>query len=273
VPHLSDQALEFLLMRLIPLLPKPPRRGPRGMPLVDRVRIAFSYAREGVTWRGLARILGQAPSTLWDNVRPVYKALASLTPVLPDGSPLETFGQVISWCQNHGLTMVIDGTELPCQRPEDADEQALCYSGKKKRHTLKTIVFTDCLGRIIWLTPLAPGAMHDFAALLDSGAVDELKSADLEYWVDSGFQGLGSRLAHVVLPEKRRKGEKLSRASKFFNRLLARERVVVEHANARLKSWRCIAPHQVLHRNVDENLYVAWLLTSYQQAWPRTAPD
>jgi hypothetical protein len=35
------------------------------------------------------------------------------------------------------------GTERPITRPKDADEQKVCYSAMKKRHTIKSVVLAD----------------------------------------------------------------------------------------------------------------------------------
>lgn len=56
VPHFSPAALDHLVGQITPLLPPPPRRGPKGMPILERVRLALAHLREGVSLRGLARI-------------------------------------------------------------------------------------------------------------------------------------------------------------------------------------------------------------------------
>jgi hypothetical protein len=49
--------------------------------------------------------------------------------------------QVLRACP--GLEFIVDGSERPIRRPQDAARQKKFYSGKKKRHTVKNIVITD----------------------------------------------------------------------------------------------------------------------------------
>jgi Helix-turn-helix of DDE superfamily endonuclease/DDE superfamily endonuclease len=52
-----------------------------------------------------------------------------------------TLTQVLRQCP--GLEFIIDGTERPIQRPKDTARQREFYSGKLKRHTVKTVVISD----------------------------------------------------------------------------------------------------------------------------------
>ncbi len=119
VPHFSLAALGHLIGQISPLLPPPPQRGPKGMPIVERVQLALAHLREGVSLRGLARIKGIPPTTLRDNRNPVLAAFDQLDPVLPDGSPIEDFDDVIAWCACHSGTVIVDGTEFGTEKPSD----------------------------------------------------------------------------------------------------------------------------------------------------------
>ncbi|MBS1837833.1 MAG: hypothetical protein JST64_09070, partial [Actinobacteria bacterium] len=84
MPHFSLQALTHLIAAITPLLPPAPKRGPKGMAITTRVRLALSYLREGVSIRGLARISGIPVTTLRDNIGPILEAFDRLAPLLPD---------------------------------------------------------------------------------------------------------------------------------------------------------------------------------------------
>jgi len=47
VPHFSSAALDHLIAHISPLLPPPARRGPKGMPIIERVQLALAHLREG----------------------------------------------------------------------------------------------------------------------------------------------------------------------------------------------------------------------------------
>ena len=190
VPHFSLQALTHLIAAITPLLPPAPKRGPKGMAITTRVRLALSYLREGVSIRGLARISGIPVTTLRDNIGPILEAFDRLAPLLPDGTIIGDFDDIAWWCAETGGTIIVDGTELAIARPTGQVErlfglqrgvtvssgsqlglpveQRPYYSGKKKTHTLKTIAVCDAESNLLWVTPLLGGATHDLTALRDA---------------------------------------------------------------------------------------------------------
>lgn len=270
VPHFSPEALDHLIAEIAPHLPPPPRRGPKGMPLVTRVQLALAHLREGVSLRGMARMLAIPATTLRDNLNPVLAALEQLTPVLPDGTPIDDFDDIAVWCAEQGGTVIIDGTEFGVERPSDDAAQRPFYSGKRKTHTAKTIALTDASSNLLWATPLVGGATHDLTALRDANLAPHLEDSGLEVLADSGFQGLQHDVSGLELPTRRRRRDaKLTVVERFFNKVLASNRVRVEHGIARLKQWKCLTVHKQRRDLLERWLPVCWALTSYQQAWPR----
>lgn len=271
VPHFSPQALAHLIAAITPYLPAPPRRGPKGMDIGLRVRLALAHLREGVSLRGMARIHGIAATTLRDNINPVLAAFDHLEPVLPDGTTIDDFDDVSWWCGTSGGTVIIDGTEFSVARPRDQAAQRPFYSGKKKLHTTKTIAVCDHDSNLLWATPVVAGATHDLTALRDANLPIHLARSGLEVLADSGFQGLQREVPAIELPTRRRsKNEALSAIDRFFNSVLASARVRVEHAIGRLKQWRCLTVPKQRRDLLERWLPVCWALTSYQQAWPRS---
>ena len=293
VPHFSLQALTHLIAAITPLLPPAPKRGPKGMAITTRVRLALSYLREGVSIRGLARISGIPVTTLRDNIGPILEAFDRLAPLLPDGTIIGDFDDIAWWCAETGGTIIVDGTELAIARPTGQVErlfglqrgvtvssgsqlglpveQRPYYSGKKKTHTLKTIAVCDAESNLLWVTPLLGGATHDLTALRDANFPSQRADSGLDVLADSGFQGLQHDVEALELPTRRpRDNSELTKTDRFFNSVLSSNRVRVEHSIGRLKQWRCLTvPKQ--HRALLERwLPVCWALTSFQQAWPRS---
>ena len=58
-------------------------------------------------------------------------------------------------------TLIIDCTEQPIHRPGGPAVQKAHYSGKKKRHTLKTELIVTEKGRITSVSPSSAGSCHD----------------------------------------------------------------------------------------------------------------
>ena len=269
VPHFSPAALDHLIAQIAPLLPPSPRRGPKGMPIIERVQLALAHLREGVSLRGLARIRGIPATTLRDNLNPVLAALDQLVPVLPDGSAIGDFDDIVAWCATHGGTVIVDGTEFAVAKPNGEEAQRPFYSGKRKTHTTKTIAVTDAASNLLWATPLVGGATHDLTALRDANLAVHLDDSGLDVLADSGFQGLQHEVAAIELPTRRRGDTALTRVERFFNTVLARARVRVEHGIGRLKQWRCLTAHKQRRDLLERWLPVCWALTSFQQAWPQ----
>jgi transposase len=117
-------------------------------------------------------------------------------------------------------------------------KQSACYSGKKKRHTLKAQVVADRNTKKILATAFASGKVHDLTLLRNS----RVCSARQTLWqCDSGYQGLQKQHASTELPTKKSKHHPLTPDEKAANRQLAKARVVSEHINARLKVFRILA--------------------------------
>jgi len=55
---------------------------------------------------------------------------------------------------------------------------------------------------------------------------------------DSGYQGVRGLHANSETPRKKPKGGKLSAEEKAENRRIARERILIEHVNARVKVFK-----------------------------------
>lgn len=241
------------------------------MAITVRVRLALAHLREGVSLRGMARMLGIPATTLRDNINPVLAAFDRLEPVLPDGTTIDDFDDIAWWCAEAGGTLIIDGTEFSVARPGDQAAQRPFYSGKKKTHTTKTIAVCDGSSNLLWATPLVGGATHDLAALRDANLPAHLAESCLDVLADSGFQGLQHDVATIELPtRRRRKNETLTAIERFFNSVLASARVRVEHAIGRLKQWRCLTVPRQRRDLLERWLPVCWALTSYQQAWPQS---
>jgi len=137
------------------------------------------------------------------------------------------------------VAAIVDATEQPTQRPQDPDEQKRYYSGKKKRHTLKTQVVVGPDGELMGHSATVPGSQHDKSLYDDSGVGARLDD-DEALMGDKGFQGIQKdRLA--VLPDKKPKGGELTAAQKARNQRISHYRIVVENTICQLKTFRVLA--------------------------------
>ena len=117
-------------------------------------------------------------------------------------------------------------------------KQRRYYSGKKKRHTLKTQLVVNKSSGKIMAVEVRAGKTHDFRIFKESG-VHVLTTTKII--VDSGYQGLQKSHANTQLPKKKSKKHKLTKSDKMANRKLANNRVMNEHVNGLLKRSKILA--------------------------------
>jgi hypothetical protein len=131
--------------------------------------------------------------------------------------------------------LIIDCTEQPIQRP--TRKQRCWYSGKKKGHRIKTEIIVTAKGRIVSRSDPATGRTSDITMRrrglrLPKGS---------RVYADSGYQGLQDDHPDVEIPYKKSKHHALTKDEKEYNHGLSRFRVRVEHAFAKLKSFKILS--------------------------------
>lgn len=147
--------------------------------------------------------------------------------------------------QTDGKDLLHDGTEREVPRPQDADQQADKYSGKKKKHTVKNALLTTAVCYILFVSPTYAGKVHD------------KKIADTCYciaqgftlWQDTGYQGYRPEGVLVQQPIKKPRGKDLTQEQKAYNRFVSSIRVRVEHAIGSVKRYRIVKDECRLRKN------------------------
>ena len=156
------------------------------------------------------------------------------------------------------LSILIDGTEQPKQRPQDPQKRKSDYSGKKKRHTLKQIITATSKGIILDQSPSVGGRCHDFRAfkahVADGAAgaamLEQLGALRVVATTDSGFTGIEKLSLPIStrLVQRARRNHPLSPEQKVLNRVRSRERIQIEHTIGRRKKYRIAS---AVYRNAD----------------------
>jgi hypothetical protein len=146
------------------------------------------------------------------------------------------------------LNVVVDSFEQEIQRPQDHAAAAAHYSGKKKRHTLKSQVTVDAdTGYISDISDSVRGPTADIKLLEDSGLLDRLPE----------HIGIGGDLAYIKLAKLRRYGFAPRRKPRgkprpvpdiVFNRLFSHFRIIVEHTIGRMRRFQAITQRDRHHR-------------------------
>jgi len=131
--------------------------------------------------------------------------------------------------------LIIDCTEQPIQRP--SRKQRCWYSGKKKRHTIKTEIVITEKGRIVSISKPAPGRVHD----LEIRRRGPPLPTSSHIYADSGYQGLQEYHSAIDIPYKKTKNKPLTTEERDYNHALSSFRVRVEHRIGRLKVFRILS--------------------------------
>ena len=139
------------------------------------------------------------------------------------------------------VAVIIDAKEQPFRRPRGWERQKPFYSGKKKRHTVKSQIACRPDGRIGAVSATVPGSTHDLTVLRGDGLLDRLDRdegamGDKAY---TGAQGDRPEIP-VVVPTKATRGHPLTEEKKAANGVISRCRVVIEHVNAQLNRFRVL---------------------------------
>jgi hypothetical protein len=133
------------------------------------------------------------------------------------------------------LKLLADVSEQPTQRP--SKKQKKSYSGKKKRHTMKTEIVMREDGKILSVSKSHKGRVHDFR--IRKG--ERLLPAQSIKLADSGYQGWQKIQSNVVIPYKKSRKRPLSKDQKGHNRKLASIRMKVEHKIREIKIFKIMS--------------------------------
>ena len=130
----------------------------------------------------------------------------------------------------------IDATESPIERPKKG--QRKFYSGKKKRHTIKSQIVIDKETKKIICVITSEGKRHDFKLFKDSKLpINEGTIAE----TDTGYQGIKDLHKNSIHPKKKPRNGELTSEEKSENRLVSQSRIYNEHAIGFLKRFRILS--------------------------------
>ncbi|WP_344867161.1 transposase family protein, partial [Planomonospora alba] len=179
--------------------------------------LVLAHLRNGDTYARLSSGFAIGTTTAWRYVQESVDLVAALA------DDVHTAARKASRL----AYAVLDGTLLPIDRLAD---DAPYYSGKHRRHGVNVQFLADPAGRLVWVSPALPGAVHDLTAARRTGLIDALTGAGVPVFADRGYQGAGGV---IRTPFKRHRHRlRLSRHQKAVNRSHARIRAIGERAAA-----------------------------------------
>jgi hypothetical protein len=221
--------LFILVTKEIGSLVKPGAKKPPAVGLFGSMVMVVMLMRRNSTQAEAAAHFRCSQSTVsrrWDLLRPVIaKVLASYVP-----DPAQVIGR-------RG-TALVDGTICPVW-----DWSAIpdLYSGKAKYTGMNIQIACDLQGNVAAIGPVpVHGARHDAYAFEASGLKEILENsmASGNTGGDLGYVGVDGIM---IVPFKRLSGTELLDWQREFNAAFSRIRSAVEHAVAKVKTWRMLS--------------------------------
>ena len=199
--------------------------------LADRLLMLLIYYRTYVSHAFLGFLFGLDDSAVGRNINPLQPLLAGISRI-PE--------RLVELQPDELRELFFDATERPTRRPRR--RQRRCYSGKKKRHTLKSQVVVvrkrKRAGRrkqkrrlrIAAVSPTGPGRVPD-KKVYDRARV--IIPPGVAGYGDTGYRGTDLRT-----PVKRKPKQTLTRRRRRGNRRHSRQRIAAGHGIGEMKIWR-----------------------------------
>jgi hypothetical protein len=200
----------------------------------QEVLLTLVYLRHNVAHAVVGELFGVSADTAENTFHEVVFVLRDVCPAQRWNAEKRWKKNEPSWTPDEVERVLIDSFESPVRRPSLPERQKRVYSGKKKRHTLKSQVVTDVKGEILDLDPGHRGPTADKRVYEQSPVEEHYPNAAKQG--DLAYQGI----AGVNVPHKKPKGGRLTEEQRAENRRLAAVRVHVEHGIRRIKGWRIV---------------------------------
>lgn len=185
---------------------------PWGLPLADRVLLVAAYWRTNLTMRQLALLFGVSKSA-------AGRIIAALGPRLAL-RPRERFAP--------DAVLIVDGTLVPTR------DRSIAAPSKNYRYSTNHQVVIDADTKlVVFIGVPLPGNRNDCRAFGESGAEHACRNATV---IGDG----GYIATSAIIPHRRRPGADLAAWKEAHNASHRQVRARVEHAFARLKTWKIL---------------------------------
>ena len=215
----------------------------------QKVLFILYYLKNYPTYDVLGAVFGMTKTASHRNVQTYYPLLMealSRLGVLPKRtfSSVEEFRETLSEVDE----ILIDVTERQIVRPKDRSQQKDHYSGKHKKHTVKTTVMSTSIRYVLYVGQTFSGHNHDYKMLKEEFAPDQAWFKEIQVLADSGYQGITKDYEgeNIQIPIKKpRKSKKnpnptLTSEQRASNKGLSRRRIFIENAIGGMKRFNIL---------------------------------
>ena len=228
----------------------------------DQILVSVVWLRKYPTYEVLGYLFGTSDTTAGRYIRrvlPLLEAAGRDTMRMPDPGRKQRRQLDELLKETPELAVIIDTFEQAVQRPQKRAEADQYYSGKKKRHTLKSQLAVDeDSGQIVDVATSTYGPTADLTLLKQSELLQRLPPgvgaiADLAYIGIEALHpdGLGTT------PRRKPRGQPRPVGDIAFNTAFSRRRIKVEHTIGRVRRYEALNQTDRHHRTRHTERVVA----------------
>lgn len=206
---------------------------PEKLVIQEQVSLCLFYLRQMPTFQVLGMLFGVSKTEANDTFHYWIPILRDILPaslleqVSNNESDLLFVQEVLT-----NFRLLVDSLEQPIYRDSDQKEQQKYFSGKKRQHTLKSLMIGMPEGKdIVEVEVGVPGPTADIKLFRIS---QEQFDKSQPFSGDKGFQG-GE---NITIPHKRKPKRELTQQQKNENQALSSNRIFIEHLIRLLKIFR-----------------------------------
>ena len=200
----------------------------------QEVLLVLVYLRHNVAHQVVGQMLGVSADTSENLFHEIVPLLRELLPSNRFEAEKKFRREGTSLKAEEIDRILIHSFETAIPRPSLNDRQKRVYSGKKKRHTLKTQVVSDTKGEVLAACAGHRGPAADKRVYEASSVASQFP--DVSKQGDLGYQGTEG----IEVPHKKPRGGELTQEQREGNLAKARVRVRVEHAIRRVKGFKIV---------------------------------
>lgn len=208
----------------------------------DRVMLCLRYLREYVTFLSIGATFGVSECV-------AFYTHVAVEKILVKSKHFQIGGKKSLLEKRNSSLIITDATESVIERPRipvkdqkriknRRNKQKKYYSGKKKKHTLKSQIVIDKESKQIIAVKCCNGKRHDFRLYKESKVHIHPTSEAL---FDTGYVGIKKIHPNSLIPKRAYKKNPLTKEDKKTNKAISSVRVVVENVIASIKRFKILS--------------------------------
>jgi hypothetical protein len=208
----------------------------------DRCIMLLVYYRLYITYTLAGFLFDLDQSNICRDIQKIESLIKQCLPI-PDKfynitKRLKTLDEVEQYFP--GFLAFIDSTEQQIPRPINKVRKKEYYSGKKKKHTVKTQLMVNNCGFIIHKVRHKKGSRHDYDIYKDNHPVTPRGVVNV---FDLGYLGVEKDFPEQIssIPKRKKRNLGLSKEEMEYYKGHSKKRIVIEHTICRLKKYRILA--------------------------------